>query len=145
MTSSLLCIDDDPLQHLLLKSLFAKAIPQLEYLESPTWGEGREMARRHGPSVVLLDQHLSDNVLGLDRLPELRSIAPYASIILLTGDTSPSLLQRARNLHCFGIHLKSMTPDVKLVEVVLCGWRMHNHWADGGIRYMGASVEAPVQ
>jgi two-component system nitrate/nitrite response regulator NarL len=71
------------------------------------------LATREQPDVILLDLDLGDSS-GLDFLPELRTAAPQARVLVLTALRDPEAHRRAVRLGAVGLLLKEKAPEVLL-------------------------------
>jgi DNA-binding NtrC family response regulator len=83
MTDTLLVIDDEAS----IRHAIARAFPQHQVLAAEDIASGLERMRDGYPDLVLLDQRLPDG-LGIDAIPQLRSIDPEVPIIIMTGSGS---------------------------------------------------------
>lgn len=90
----MLVVDD----HSAVAEAVAMAIdsqPDLECVGTAgTIAEGRRMAARLQPDVILIDVELPDGD-GIEAVPDLRHDAPRARVLVLTGHTAVSVLARA--------------------------------------------------
>jgi two-component system nitrate/nitrite response regulator NarL len=79
-------------------------------------------AAREQPDIILLDLDLGDQS-GLDLLPELRTVAKAARVIVLTGIRDPAEHRQAVRLGATGMVLKEQAIDtlVKAIERVHAG------------------------
>lgn len=81
------------------------------------------IASREKPDIILLDLDFDHNGNGLDLMPELRSVADDARVLLLTGVRDSEVLQRAVRIGVMGLVLKEKAPDelFKAIEKVYAG------------------------
>jgi DNA-binding NtrC family response regulator len=77
----MLVLEDDDLQY----EIYEEALSQYELVRVCTGSEALRALPGHTPDVVILDHVLSDGELGLDFLPELKELVPYAPIIVVSG------------------------------------------------------------
>jgi two-component system nitrate/nitrite response regulator NarL len=78
--------------------------------------EALERARQTHPDVILLDLDLGD-ANGLDLLPHLRTAAPAAQVLVLTGVRDVDMHRRAVRLGAVGIVRKERAADVLLAAI----------------------------
>ena len=74
------------------------------------------LATREQPDIILLDLDLGDSS-GLDLLPELRTAAPHARVLVLTALRDPEAHRRAVRLGAVGLLLKEKAPEVLLQAI----------------------------
>lgn len=74
------------------------------------------LATREQPDLILLDLDLGDSN-GLDFLPELRTAAPQARVLVLTALRDPEAHRRAVRLGAVGVLLKEKAPEVLLQAI----------------------------
>lgn len=89
----LLLIDDDSDFCQLLISLMDNQKIQVKSVQ--TLQQARQSIDEARPDVVLLDQHLPDG-LGIDFIPQIRSIDPKIKIIMITADPNSLVAVDAR-------------------------------------------------
>ena len=83
--STLLLVEDDPADMVLVEELLADSGIHASLTWVRSLGEAKDRLSRDGvPSCVLLDLHLPD-VHGLEAVSEVLAAAPTASIVVLTG------------------------------------------------------------
>lgn len=107
-----LVVDDHPLvREALVQALEAAAgTPPLGCLAAGNASQARQRLQMHpGIAAVLADQRLPDGD-GISLLLQVRSHAPQAARILLSGIDDPGLPVRARNLGLEGYLSKSLEP-----------------------------------
>jgi DNA-binding NarL/FixJ family response regulator len=93
------------------------------------------LATEHQPDIILLDVDL-EGFDGLDVVEALRTAAPAARIIILTGVRTPQLQTRALQLGARGFVLKEHSADLVLRAIHKV--REGEFWFDRGT--MGAAV-----
>ena len=81
---TVLLIEDDPNDALLIQRDLAGAIAAFELVHAGTLKSGLERLRNGGVDVVLLDLHLPDGE-GLDLLEKVEGQASHVPVIVLTG------------------------------------------------------------
>lgn len=81
----MLLVDDNPTLSLFTAHNLKSAITGLEVLTARSCAEGRELANRYRPQVIVVDHGLPDGS-GLDLLRELRVELPTAASILISAD-----------------------------------------------------------
>ncbi len=69
-----------------------------------------EMARNLQPDVMLLDIRMKDGD-GLQALPQIKSVSPYTSVIMLTTYANPGYLARAISSGASGYLSKEISPE----------------------------------
>jgi DNA-binding NarL/FixJ family response regulator len=84
--------------------------------EAGNTSEAVSVASREQPDIILLDLNLGRES-GLDCLPELRSVAPEANVLILTGENDPQLHHEAVSLGAKGLIRKTGTPEA-LIEAI---------------------------
>src|SRR5688572_21210105 len=77
--STLLIVDDNPVDHETVKRLLGGAY---QYLSASSGSEGLEVCRQHGPECVLLDYRLPDHD-GVQLLPQF--LAQHVGVVVVTG------------------------------------------------------------
>lgn len=95
-----LIIDDDPdVCHLLVKALAANNI---RVATAHTLQEAEECLKKIKPKLVLLDNNLPDG-LGIDFIKRIKSFDKKIKVIMITGDTSNNIRERAQKegIHSF--------------------------------------------
>ncbi len=90
---TVLIVDDHDLVRLGVRSLLA-AHPEFHLIEARTLAQAQDLLTRECVDTVILDLHLPD-AHGLTSLSTLRSAHPQVRWIVLSGDDSPLLAQRA--------------------------------------------------
>ncbi len=78
--------------------------------------EAISVASHEQPDIILLDLNLGQES-GLDFLPELRSTAPEANVLILTGENDPQLHHEAVSLGAKGLIRKTGTSEA-LIEAI---------------------------
>lgn len=82
MNATALIADDEPLLRERLRSLLARAWPQLQVLaEARNGREAVELFDQHGPQIVFLDVHMP----GMNGIEAARSIARRAQLVFVTA------------------------------------------------------------
>lgn len=77
----ILILEDDDLQY----EIYEEALSNYELIRVSTGSDALAAIPRQAPDAVILDHVLSDGELGLDFLPELKELIPYAPIIVVSG------------------------------------------------------------
>jgi two-component system, NarL family, nitrate/nitrite response regulator NarL len=117
-----LLIDDHVVMRMGLRMLIENQ-PGLRVVgEATDRGAAIHSAAREQPDIILLDLDLGDEN-GLDLLPELRTAAKGARVIVLTGIRNPAEHRQAVRLGATGMVLKEQAVDtlVKAIERVHAG------------------------
>lgn len=93
-TRTILCIDDNPSNLRLIERLFARR-ERIRLLPARQGSMGLELARQHGPDLILLDLHLPD-INGDVVLVRLRDDPKTARIpvVMITADATANQAQR---------------------------------------------------
>jgi signal transduction histidine kinase/ActR/RegA family two-component response regulator len=93
-TRTLLYIEDNPSNLQLVEQLLVRR-PHIELVTAMQGGLGIELARHHGPELILLDLHLPD-MHGADVLARLRGHPATAAIpvVILSADATPGEVDR---------------------------------------------------
>jgi len=87
---TLLAIDDDPLQLVLMKKICASLeYPEIEYLSAATISKGLAMAGQSVVDLVFTDLHLPDGS-GFDVLHGVKELNPGISVVVMTAYESAS-------------------------------------------------------
>ncbi|MGI9208581.1 MAG: response regulator, partial [Rhodococcus sp. (in: high G+C Gram-positive bacteria)] len=81
---SLLLIEDDPGDALLVEELVADSAPEMKVVWVQSLAAAREEFRVRMPDCVLLDLHLPD-ASGLEAVAKVKQIAESVPIVVLTG------------------------------------------------------------
>ncbi len=92
--------------------------------EAKDGNEAVAEARRHQPDVILLDLAMP-NRNGLEALPELRSVAPEARIVVLSGFAAATVADQVLALGAASYLEKGADPDmiIDAIEQALVGAR----------------------
>ena len=96
-------------------SLFVKE-KGFKVFTASTGEGGVELYEQNRPDCVFLDLHLPD-MNGMAVLEKIKSIDPHANVYLSTGDDSPELRQRGKQLGIKGYLLKPL--DIRVVIKIL--------------------------
>jgi two-component system nitrate/nitrite response regulator NarL len=118
----ILIVDDHPVLRQGLAMLVAGR-PDFRLVgEAARGSEAVRLAEREEPDIVLLDVDLGGES-GLDLLPRLRTAAPVAKVIVLTGLRAPEIPQQALQLGARGLVLKDTAAELllKAIEKVHAG------------------------
>lgn len=92
---SLLCVEDNPLNQLLIESLFVDS-PQVSLRMADNLAHARDALQQAPADAILLDLNLPDGS-GLDLAREvLQSPAPHPHLIALSADAMPESIEAAR-------------------------------------------------
>jgi two-component system, NarL family, nitrate/nitrite response regulator NarL len=111
-----LIIDDHAVVRTALR-MFLGSQPGLAVLgEAAHPAAALECARQTRPDVILLDLDLGE-ADGLDLLPQLRTAAPAAQVLVLTGVRDGDVHRRAVRLGAVGIVRKERAADVLLAAI----------------------------
>jgi CheY-like chemotaxis protein len=94
--SVVLCIEDNPVNRLLMQGVFEQ-LPQAELRLADNAAQGLQMALADPPQLVLMDIQLPD-LDGLALLPRLRAHPPLARVpvIAVSADATPAAINRAQ-------------------------------------------------
>jgi len=111
-----LIIEDHVMVRTVLR-LFLDNAPKLRVVgEAAGPSEALALVAREQPDIILLDLALGDTN-GLNLLPELRTKASAARILILTGVSDPDLHRRAISLGAMGLVLKGQSTEVLLQAI----------------------------
>lgn len=77
----ILIIEDDDFQY----EIYEEALSEYKLVRVRNGTEALEQIPRARPDLLILDHVLSDGELGLDFLPELKELLPFAPIIVVSG------------------------------------------------------------
>jgi DNA-binding NarL/FixJ family response regulator len=119
----LICDDNAAMRTLL--GVIVGSSPGLRVLgEANDGNEAVAEARRHQPDVILLDLAMP-NRNGLEALPELRSVAPEARIIVFSGFATATVADQVLALGAASYLEKGADPDmiIDAIEHALAGAR----------------------
>lgn len=117
MACRLLVVDDEPDYRYLVR-LAARDHPGLEMVgEARSAAEGIELAQQLTPDVVLLDL-VMPGVDGLAALPELRRVAPDATVIATSAGSDSEVGPLLRSSGALG-HLSKAVPPSRLPQEIL--------------------------
>jgi len=81
MNPVVLIIEDDDFQY----EIYEEALASYKLVRVRNGTEALERIPRERPELLILDHVLSDGELGLDFLPELKELLPFAPIIVVSG------------------------------------------------------------
>jgi len=101
-------VDDNSSIRLLLKGV----LTELGMNIVAQAGNGEEAVRAaltHQPHVLFLDVNMPI-MSGLDALPKIREVSPDSAVVMVTGDTSRELVQKAAGLGARGYIVKPVRP-----------------------------------
>jgi DNA-binding NarL/FixJ family response regulator len=119
-----LVVDDTPDLRAVI-SLALEIDGRFEVIGEATDGvEGVASAERLQPDVVVLDRSMP-RMNGLEALPEIRRVAPSASVVLYTADTDEGVYQAALGLGAVGVMDKTSGVGdlaVHLSDALLQAW-----------------------
>lgn len=114
-TGVLICDDNTAMRALL--GLVVGLSPRLHVVGEATDGiEAVAEARRHQPDVILLDLAMPKRN-GLEALPELRTVAPDARIIVFSGFATAAVADQVLALGASSYLEKGATPDAILAAI----------------------------
>ena len=95
--------------------------------------EALDIVRGIGVHLVLLDMHMP-TLTGLETLQLARQINALLPAILMTGDSSQSLMRQAIQAHVYSVIPKPVAKNVVLYTVVRCAGTLLRHPAAAGLR-----------
>lgn len=129
-TIRILLVDDHEVVRCGLRMILESHAGLAVVSETTTVAATLEAARREAPDIILLDLDLGDES-GLDAIPALRSTAPAARIIVLTGKREPDLHRQAVHAGAAGLVLKDHSTQtlVQAIEHVHAG----RAWLDASL------------
>jgi CheY-like chemotaxis protein len=117
---TVLYIEDDPANARLMSELFAED-PRLKLMLTMQGTLGVEMARRHLPDVILLDNHLPD-IDGAEVIRRLRSDSATRPIPVVVVSADATEEQRARMMSLGAANY--MTKPLQLNSVLSAVWEV---------------------
>jgi two-component system invasion response regulator UvrY len=103
-------IEDHPLMRQGIKSLISSDAAFKIVGEASSLKEAREQMKKVKFDLVLMDISLPDGV-GLDLLPEIKSISPTIKAVVLTMHSESPYLAKSINLGASGYVAKDMVPE----------------------------------
>ena len=128
----ILAVDDfEPYRRFVSSLLHGR--PDLQVVGGVSDGlQAVEKAQELQPDLILMDIGLP-GINGIEAARQIRTLVPNAKIIFLTQESSPEVIQEARNLGASGYVLKieAETDLVAAVEAVLRGRQFFNDGAGG--------------
>ena len=109
MTRALI-IDDNRIARLLIRRAMQEF--DLEFIEATDGASGVEVSRTNKPDIIFLDYNMPGQS-GLDTLAQLKNTDETRSIpvVMLTGETQKTVMQRALDLGSAGYLQKPFNPD----------------------------------
>ena len=111
----LICDDNDAMRILL--GVVVETSPNLRVVgEAADGDEAVAGARRHQPDVILLDLAMPSRS-GLEALPELRTVAPDAKIIVLSGFAAATVAEQVLALGAACYLEKGTHPDAIVAAI----------------------------
>lgn len=114
VTARVLIVDDEADLRLLVRFMLEPG--GYEVLEAATGKEGLEVAEARSPDLVLLDMQLPD-VEGWVVLEAMRRDADNAPVVVLSADSSPRSLRRAKDSGAAAYLVKPFDEEDLLAEV----------------------------
>lgn len=112
----IMLVDDHPIVRSGLR-LLVESEPEMRVVgEAGTFAEALAVVVSSQPDVVLLDLDLGGED-GLDLLPELKTAAPRARVLVLTAITDPETHSRVVRLGALGLVMKGAPADVLLKAI----------------------------
>lgn len=111
-----LVTDDHPLLRTGIAALLEREDDMITVGEAATTDQAVIKARALQPDVVLLDV-VMPRKSGFDALPELRKVAPEARVIMLSMQTSPSVIKQALIAGAAG-YVSKHASDADLVDAI---------------------------
>ena len=112
----ILLVDDEPRFARLVSGLLSSALAGADVTTAPSGAAALEALRSAAPDVILLDWHLPDTG-GAVLLQEITSAAPGARVIVVTGDTSKTVLVQALRLGASAVVAKPFDPEALVAAV----------------------------
>jgi DNA-binding NtrC family response regulator len=122
-TASILIIEDDDLQY----EIYEDALSDYKLVRVTTGSQALAQIARERPDALILDHVLDKGELGLDFLPELKELAPFVPIIVVSGalevEQQLQALQGPRRAHYCLAKPVDIRALKRTVEIVLneCG------------------------
>ena len=99
MGDHFLIVDDSRLARLMARGLIAERRPEATVVEAEDADSALDAVRASAPRHILLD-HNMPGTSGLDLVESLRTLAPSASITLVTANIQSSIRERAEKFGC---------------------------------------------
>ena len=124
-TATILIIEDDDLQY----EIYEDALSDYKLVRVTTGSRALAQIARERPDALILDHVLDKGELGLDFLPELKELAPFVPIIVVSGalevEQQLQALQGPRRAHYCLAKPVDIRALKRTVEIVLneCGER----------------------
>ncbi len=112
----LLIVDDHPIVREGLKGFLSLQADLSVAGEASTLAETRRLAHELQPDLILLDLQLEDGH-ALTLLPELKTLAPKAKVLILTSFLDELYVQEAMRLGASGYVLKHEGPSALLDDI----------------------------
>ncbi|WP_342129822.1 response regulator transcription factor [Hydrogenophaga sp. OTU3427] len=103
---------------------------------------GVEMAHAAGYDLILLDWHLN-GLEGLDAVEALRTAAPMARLVVLSGEKSAAVVQSAIDHGAAGFIPKDSSPDALLHALQTVVWG-GIYLPPSALALLGESLDAPL-
>lgn len=101
-----LLVDDHALFRMGLGLMLAERWPQALLTQAGNWAQALDHLRRQPVDLVMLDVHLPDGH-GLSDLAALKSAAPQARVLFMSGEVTTELIAQAREVGAEGFIPKS--------------------------------------
>jgi len=143
---TLLLVEDDPGDHLLVEELLADSGIRATLRWARSLAEARDMLRRDSPpDVILLDLHLSD-AHGLEVVTALLAAAPAVAVVVLTGlaEENAGLAAVAAGAQDYLIKGQS-APDVFSRAIRYAAQRKHVEQATAALQVSEVRAEENVR
>ena len=101
-------VDDNSSIRLLLKGVLSELGLNI-VAQAANGEEAIRAAKTHQPNVLFLDVNMPI-LSGLEALPRIREVSPETAVVMVTGDTSRELVQKAAGLGARGYIVKPVRP-----------------------------------
>jgi len=98
---TIVIIEDHAIVRGLLARVAQDAFPRSKVTLARDGRQGVELCRQEKPELVLLDLDLPDGD-GIERVQEIRAVAPAAKILVLSSHTEPYILHRVQQVRVDG-------------------------------------------
>ena len=105
---SAIIVDDNSSIRLLLKGVLSELGLNI-VAQAANGEEAIRAAKTHQPNVLFLDVNMPI-LSGLEALPRIREVSPETAVVMVTGDTSRELVQKAAGLGARGYIVKPVRP-----------------------------------
>lgn len=119
---SFLLIEDHEVVRIGLRFAMETAFPDAQILDAGSLAGGLALLRQAQPSLVLLDAGLPD-AAGVTGLQAIRAACPRLPVVMISGSTDTSFINRCLDLGALGFAPKSIGSNEILacVQMVLAG------------------------